>query len=306
MGKSVKVKGITPLNEALLLGRDRCRYLLNIAAKVAASVSSSSSQNETKGVSSLNDLKRHVCYLFMKTLIKYGNKKNSLNAGDTSAKNNQQPHPLHVLPTSRLKESSLSNVFDPLKGDSNLLSLAMEVSGTLMGGRVSSDALSAMIFQQLFARLSSSFTTPSTNANAAAHSSQALSKSSLAKNDPKKSQQLSIGAVNNNSALVSSSSSSSSSVAPQGSISIVDLEKILMFLSGSSRLADIISDQFGSLSQFIVNQPHLFVLIDLNATTDTAINAPSNHKVTSKREWYVTLAPAIAEAYSTFVSANEK
>jgi hypothetical protein len=55
-----------------------------------------------------------------------------------------------------------------------------------------------------------------------------------------------------------------------------------------------------------VNQPHLFELIDLNATTDMAINAPSNHKVTSKREWYVTLAPAIAEAYSTFVSANEK
>jgi len=303
MGKSVKVKGITPLNEALLLGRDRCRYLLNIASKVAASASSSSSQNETKGVSSLNDLKRHVCYLFMKTLIKYGNKKNSLNAGETSAKSNQQPHPLHVPPSSRLKESSLSKIVDPLKGDSNLLSLAMEVSGTLMGGRVSSDALSAMIFQQLFARSLSSFATPSTNANAAAHSSQAQSKSSLTKNEPKKSQQLSIGAVNNNSVLVTSSSSSA---APQGSISIVDLEKILMFLSGSSRLADIISDQFGSLSQFIVNQPHLFVLIDLNATTDTAINAPSNHKVTSKREWYVTLAPAIAEAYSTFVSANEK
>jgi len=306
MGKSVRVKGITPLNEALLLGRDRCRYLLNMAAAAAAAAAAATAitSSQIGGGNSTNvsvgDLKRNIRYMFLKTLTRFGGKTSSTSTTTATT-------------TTSLK------VADPLKGDATLMSLAMEVSGTLIGGRVSTGALSAIILQQMLARLSLS----SSSSSSILHGGVVVPHSSSTSNSSKKkSSSLSYksAAATLNASVqpppIPSSSPSPSPppllLAPHGSILIADLEKILTLLSGSTRLVEIIIENCGSLAQFIVNQPDLFELIDLNEnnnhhSVETIGGAYSQQKTTSnKKEWCVTLAPGVSEAFNAFAAEKEE
>ena len=255
LGKSVRVKGVAPLNEALILGRDRCRFLLHMAAKGSASLSTSASTVSTTSTTSstsssitIDDFKRTIGYFFYKTIGRFG--------GEKSKKR-------HV--------SSSIPWIDPLKGDSSLLSLAMEVSGTLNGGRVSDDAVTAILLQQLLAR--EMISSPNT------------------KKSPQFYQSISQKSV-------------SLSSLPSVSLSINELDKILTNLSGSSsRLIEIINDQSGSLTSFIKSHNDLFYVFEKSVEQQPSIKGKEKFSI---HEVHIALQPSIAESFYAFEKISKK